>query len=79
MLERCVPKIIVNVLRIWYVNEAVLAGVNYCHMFHMQNGIRQGSILNPYLFNVFMDELNTKLNESNLGCHIANHPMYNCI
>ena len=68
-----------NILRVWYVNQTICVGwgEQLSHKFHMQNGIRQGSILSPYLFNVFMDELNIKLNQSNLGCHIANNPMNN--
>ena len=43
----------------------------------MSNGIRQGSIISPYLFNVYVDALNILLAESNLGCHIGGQPVNN--
>ena len=43
----------------------------------MKNGIRQGSILSPHLFSVYVDDLNHILNRSRVGCHIANTPMNN--
>ena len=43
----------------------------------MSNRIRQGSILSPYLFNVYVDDLNHILNKARIGCHIADKPTNN--
>ena len=43
----------------------------------MLNGIRQGSIVSPHLFNVYVDEMNERLNRSKVGCFISNTPMNN--
>ena len=48
--------------------------------FSVTNGVRQGGILSPYLFCVYMDDLSNKLNNVNAGCIIGssliNHLMY---
>ena len=45
--------------------------------FYIKNGIRQGSILSPFLFNVYVDNLNHDLNNCRVGCHVGDIPMNN--
>ena len=40
--------------------------------FNVTNGVRQGGILSPTLFNVYMDELSVLLNHQSFGCKINN-------
>ena len=55
-------------------------GNHYSERFHVCNGVRQGGILSPYLFNVYMNELSEKLQHSKTGCTInsvwINHLFY---
>ena len=48
--------------------------------FSISNGVRQGGILSPKLFSVYVDDLSDKLVESKVGCSIdnlcMNHVMY---
>ena len=39
---------------------------------HCSNGIKQGGVLSPTLFCVYMDELITRLRSSKIGCHLGN-------
>ena len=39
--------------------------------FPIENGVRQGGILPPVLFTIYMDGLMAKLENSGLGCHIG--------
>ena len=43
----------------------------------MKNGIRQCSVISPYLFNVCVDDLNVRLSAAKVGCHIANQTANN--
>ena len=66
----------------WYNNQdfAVKWGSSLSDCFKVSNGVRQGGILSPILFNVFMDELSYLLCSSDVGCHIGsqciNHLFY---
>ena len=39
--------------------------------FTISYGVRQGGILSPSLFAVYMDDLSSLLNASRIGCHIS--------
>ena len=52
----------------------------YSSSFTVTNGVRQGGILSPYLFNVYVDDLSAKLKSCHVGCCYSggciNHLMY---
>jgi hypothetical protein len=74
LLERGVPKLVVRLLAVWYVNQKF--SIRWCNHvstpFTVSNGVRQGGILSPRLFTVFVDELSKRLNSSRYGCQILN-------
>lgn len=57
-----------------YTNQTMLASWNGCtsDSFHCCNGVKQGGILSPLLFCVYVDELLSRLKSSKVGCHISN-------
>eukprot|EP00914_Ancora_sagittata_P012591 GHVO01024206.1.p1 GENE.GHVO01024206.1~~GHVO01024206.1.p1 ORF type:complete len:131 (-),score=10.07 GHVO01024206.1:442-834(-) len=56
-----------------YKSQKVRVKWNECcsSEFLMKNGVKQGGILSPLLFTMFMDELLSKLKSLSIGCNIS--------
>ena len=82
LIKRGIPIYIVRILIFWYTTPKMYVcwkNIMSKH-FSVTKGVRQGGILSPYLFCVYMDDLSNKLNNVNTGCIIGssliNHLMY---
>ena len=47
-------------------------GGNTAHTVSISNGVKQGGVLSPVLFTVYMDSLLVRLVKSRCGCYIGN-------
>ena len=74
LLIRGVPVILIGILCIWYRCQQLCIQwektKSYC--FTISNDVRQGVILSPKLFSVYMDNLSNILYRSGVGCYIDN-------
>ena len=82
LMDRGAPIYVIRILMFWYAHQTMFvkwAGV-MSKPFEVTNGVRQGGILSPYLFNIYMDGLSDDLNVSRFGCitssQTVNHLMY---
>ncbi len=82
LIDRHVPLYLVKILCYWYQQQTMCVrwGSTTSTMFHVSNGVRQGGVLSPRLFNIYMDGLSSALNRSgtggSFGGRTLNHMMY---
>ena len=82
LVQRGVPGYIMRILCYWYAHQTMCVrwGSSISSSFRVSNGVRQGGILSPYLFNVYVDDLSQTLIGCRTGCLSGNltinHLMY---
>ena len=71
--EKNLPAIVLRSLIFIYEEQTawVSWGSARSAQFRVVNGTRQGSVLSPALFSVYVDDLLLQLRKSNVGCYIG--------
>ena len=75
LLDRNMPPLLLRLLLYMYTNQNLqvrwgsIAGTK----LGACNGVKQGAVLSPILFAVYMDDLYSQLMDSGSGCHIGDH------
>ena len=74
LLERNMPSLIVRYLMDSYARQSVIVQWDGCRStsFRVKNEVKQGRVLSPMLFAIYIDVLLLQLGTSGLGCYIDN-------
>ena len=82
LVKKCVPLFIIKLLCFWYTHKKMVVrwGTTISTQFTVANGVKQGGIISPILFNMYMDDLSIALNNSGIGGYLGdaflNHLCY---
>ena len=74
LLDKKVPFCIIRLLLESYIRQQARVLWNNCNSryFNVGNGVKQGGVLSPILFNLYIDGLLIRLQKSGVGCHMNN-------
>ena len=73
LIARSVPAVVVRILIHIYEEQKGFVKLSdfTSETFGITNGTRQGSVLSPTLFSVYLDELLEQLRQLGVGCHVG--------
>ena len=73
LLNRGVPLCFLRVISNWYTKLSAVVRWNhvFSDKFQILGGVRQGGVLSPVLFDLYVDELIGQLEESGKGCTVG--------
>jgi len=80
LMDRDTPIDFICVLKNWYSKSSVCVKWEdqFSEFVRLNSGVKQGGVLSPYLFAVYIDSLLLKLRKSGLGCHIKSFCFNSC-
>ncbi|KAJ2951199.1 hypothetical protein O0L34_g5592 [Tuta absoluta] len=69
----CVPGQITNLLEYWYNHQdnQVRWRSTLSSSYKLNNGVRQGGLTSPILFNLYINGLIEELSKTRIGCHVG--------
>ena len=75
LLSRGLPPLVVRLLHSWYSTQNLRVRWDgaLSQPLAVSNGVRQGGVLSPILFSLYLDELLLRLSSSNVGCYWGHH------
>jgi hypothetical protein len=75
LIDKALPPVVLRLLLKMYTTSQAFVNWNGVRsdLFHIRNGVRQGGILSPILFCVYIDGLLYRLMSSGVGCYIGKH------
>lgn len=72
LMDRNIPNCVINVLFDWFAKSYIT--VKWLNVLSLRcqvnSGVRQGGVMSPVLFAIYVDEILVKLNNSGLGCNV---------
>jgi exonuclease III len=73
LIKLCIPSIVLQLLINWYTCSSVCVrwGAFTSSCFQLLCGVRQGGVLSPILFCVYVDSVIQRLQDSKLGCWLG--------
>ena len=76
LIDKKVCPRIVQLLCYMYLHQACCVKWNSKNStdFTVSNGVKQGAVISPILFNAYMDKLFQQLKRNGIGCHVG--PVY---
>ena len=71
LIERLVPIVFLDVIILWYdgLRCRVKWGDHFSEWFSVEAGVRQGGVLSPDFYCIYVDDLILKLSNSQKGCY----------
>ena len=75
LLKKDVSPIVVRALLSWYTSQRVSVRWNSCQSetLSIANGVRQGGVLSPILFTIYIDDLLLQLEKAGIGCYWSHY------
>ena len=78
LIKKHVPIFIIKLLLFWYTHQKMCVrwGNSTSPDFLVCNGVKQGGIISPILFNIYMDDLSMHLSKSSIGSYLGTAFIY---